>query len=70
MNKIDGGPAFPRVVPKGVDWYAGMSLRDYFAGQVIAGIGIVSAPGAVAARAYALADAMIAARENVDGPTS
>lgn len=68
----DGGPAFP-----GFDWIdqegrknpAGMTIRDYFAGQAL--IGVVFAPlgqggrttySGTATDAYAYADAMIAAR--------
>lgn len=54
----DGGPAFPQ----------GLSLRDYFAGQALAGWlasfptdAVVRAPK-VASFAYEIADAMIAAR--------
>ncbi len=74
--KDNGGPAFPRVLSKNGDFsdspkYAaqeGMSLRDYFAGQAIAGM---FSPGiwpktehmkTAAAGAYIVADAMLAAR--------
>ena len=80
----DGGPAFPRPASeghhvqngedyKGYGEQAGMTLRDYFAGQALAGM--LSAPmGEIGARArenatvaaqwaYDHADAMIAARE-------
>lgn len=73
MNGINnGGPAFGFVqVPDPNDATkvigAGMTLRDYFAGQALAGIasrqnyhGIATAP---AKEAYAIADAMLAARE-------
>ncbi len=71
----DGGPAYP--VPRNVAWddekntvVAGMSLRDYFAGQALAGLtaipmdltkgrGVTS----VAEVCYLMADAMLAARE-------
>lgn len=46
MNKDDGGPAFPRPLPKGewpldqvlgiIERHAGMSLRDYFAAKIMA----------------------------------
>lgn len=66
----DGGPAFPNGI-----YQEGMSLRDWFAGQALVGIlaeptdaeGYAVAKEAVpdvcAADAYAIADAMIAARE-------
>ena len=54
----------------------GMSLRDYFAGQVLAGHfaqpmswvgngsgGLLSTPESTAQRAYAIADAMLATRK-------
>lgn len=36
----DGGPAFPNVPsdPQYQSWDTGMSLRDYFAGQALAGM--------------------------------
>lgn len=72
----DGGPAFP--VPVQEDWqcasrftsgYGGMTLRDYFAGQSLAGL---CASGAFsmdrcARNAYEAADAMLAARERKGG---
>jgi len=79
MMKInDGGPAFPRdgkiVRPDGKEYtelqYAqsGQSLRDYFAGQALAGM--LSIPHVydgvteegIACRCYHHADAMIAER--------
>ena len=63
-----GGPAFPSSVDHGIDGehYKGMDLRDWFAGQALAGFMAnskceYSDPGAAKA-AYALADAMLAAR--------
>jgi hypothetical protein len=76
-------PAFPRFVPEGhyngsVD-FEGMSLRDYFAGQALAGVWAgresdfvkISAPTTtdVAVACYAIADAMIAARSGHGRPT-
>jgi len=55
-------PAFP---VNGVTRFPGMSLRDWFAGQAIAGIeaaGFAYAEAQVAADAYKLADAMLLAR--------
>jgi hypothetical protein len=69
----DGGPAFP--VTESDRCYAsyGMTLRDWFAGQALAGLiasesmsteesAHLTAP-ADARRAYAMADAMLAARK-------
>lgn len=78
-NKInDGGPAFPQhgwssspeVIARTAD-RQGMSLRDWFAGQCLAGISSISqgdgdtafAPLDAAIAAYKFADQMIAARE-------
>ncbi len=71
-------PAFPETKYAGnsdrrpVDEAPGMSLRDWFAGQALAGMIGANGPGdtpwaqdphtLVAATAYALADAMIAER--------
>lgn len=63
----DGGQAFPHGDPfHGGD--TGMTLRDWFAGQALAGmmahpepIRMADVPS-VASDAYALADAMLAAR--------
>lgn len=76
-TKDDGGPAFP--LPCGVDHGGGyfeshtpgMSRRDYFAGQALAGIcttyrGPVDAPSLarMAYAAYGVADAMIEASKS------
>ena len=63
----DGGPAFP-ISELGLQGYNGMSLRDYFAGQALAGILTQDADPSVAASvfagmAYEMADCMIATRE-------
>jgi len=76
----DGGPAFPTFFPDPEvgSGYAGMTLRDYFAGQALAGY--LASPinkfthqldvdpeqlnmGVITRDAYDLADAMISARE-------
>ncbi len=73
----DGGAAFP--VPAGVVARPGMSLRDWFAGQALAGLGDWCpnnddgspvepfTPKTIRSRqvewAYAVADAMLAERE-------
>lgn len=68
MTKIDGGPAFPLPVTEWNPGNAGMSLRDWFAGQALMGLfaqsEITVAPSAndVAQIVYNMADAMIAAR--------
>ena len=57
--------AFPLVEPvnSGDTVHTGMSLRDYFAGQVLAGGGFKSdSYEGVAEFAYAIADAMLEAR--------
>ncbi len=68
----DGGPAFPTA--QGNEWAdpRGMSLRDYFAGQIIGPL-TVSSLGrgslsdadieAIARATYKIADAMLAARK-------
>lgn len=58
-NPKDGGPAFPHTWRD--DHGEGMSLRDWFAGQALAGINANTAADA-AALCYAIADAMLAAR--------
>lgn len=72
----DGGPAFP-ITEYGLQGYNGMSLRDWFAGQALAGMLAANAHPAyghskppnceiAAVVAYKAADAMIEARK----PTS
>jgi hypothetical protein len=74
MSEKDGGPAFPysALDPQGPQMYAdntGMSLRDYFAGQALAGLSAVpedrgfTFPENAAEWAYKLADAMLQVRE-------
>lgn len=59
----DGGPAFPAETFD----VGGMSLRDWFAGQALAGICADPNAGgsnkAIAVTAYSLADAMLEARK-------
>ena len=73
MTKInDGGYAFPTTIGPMAD-RGGMTLRDWFAGQIAASLtGGIAAAGIstdisdaekVATAAYTLADAMIAARK-------
>jgi hypothetical protein len=56
-TKDDGGPAFPALT------HPGMSLRDWFAGQVLASPIDDDADADLARRCYAIADAMLAARK-------
>lgn len=69
MDRDNGGAVFPR--PSGGTLHEGMSLRDYFASQALAGM-IASYTGAdlplperdhAAITAYEYADAMLKARE-------
>lgn len=74
MTKIDdGGPAFPATSGETTDGHRyygadGMSLRDWFAGQALAFLahparrGVSFEPKGDAEFAYAVADAMLAAR--------
>jgi hypothetical protein len=79
MKIIDnGGPAFPSAygTTNGND---GLTMRDYFAGQALAGVWAgresdfvkISAPTTddVAVACYAIADAMIKARSGHGRPT-
>lgn len=73
-KKNDGGPAFPKIVEGiggTVQSIGGMSLRDYFASQALAGT-MASGSEAVqskeqaafiATESYLMADAMLAARD-------
>ncbi len=76
MAKATGGPAFPVVSESGVGHAAafrGMTLRDWFAGQALAGMlaaspsetGLQARSNALKAAvwAYEFADAMIEERE-------
>jgi hypothetical protein len=63
-NTNDGGPAFPCNDQNGCS-FAGMTLRDWFAGQALAGMldrtyGIPVS--IIAERSYQMADAMLSAR--------
>jgi hypothetical protein len=77
-KKRDGGPAFPLTVvmefdvrtgaPLKNEVYTGMSLRDHFAGQTLAGHFAANIRGfqdmqAVAQHCYLMADAMLAERD-------
>lgn len=72
MEKVDGGPAFPTdamTISHGAPPSLGMTLRDWFAGQLLAGL--INQPDwwtrkknghAFAVEAYELADSMLEAR--------
>ena len=65
----NGGPAFPTVAGQTV-YSNGMSLRDWFAGQALAGLAAYygtpdgAKTGEMPRRAYVIADAMLAARNS------
>ena len=71
MSKNTGGPAFPtenehQSGPSTMH-YEGMTLRDWFAGQALAGILTDTSydhgkPEIIAKRSYQMADAMLAER--------
>ena len=63
----DGGPAFPLATTSETIDYHGMSLRDWFAGQALAGLCAHTETGGhtpkrQAELAYECADAMLARR--------
>jgi hypothetical protein len=67
-TKATGGPAYPTERRGDLSISPGMTLRDWFAGQALAGaINTALPPRVLAYKAYDLADAMIAARDNKDG---
>ena len=64
----DGGPAFPCGPDGGCGPWPGMALRDWFAGQALAGMGSVNCDPdydypVCAEIAYRFSDAMLKARE-------
>lgn len=79
MSTKDGGPAFPAVIPiehsdmQGKDYpnfsESGMTLRDWFAGQMLNGIASTidrmtnGLPNIIARDCYVVADAMIEERK-------
>jgi hypothetical protein len=65
-NKNTGGPAFPTTKPleHWGDPNQGMTLRDYFAAKAMQGLMDAAMPmPEIADAAYAMADAMLKARE-------
>ena len=67
MTTNTGGPAFPTINYSAV-YSEGMSLRDYFAAKAMAALVVVYADDKAivdeySQRAYAIADAMLKARE-------
>ena len=67
----DGGFAYPTLIPESSmgcqEFYEGMSLRDYFAGQAVAGVSVdenIKAEDG-ARYAYEFADAMIIERSKL-----
>ena len=70
LDEKEGGPAFP--VPENVCINSGMTLRDWFAGQALAGICAdpVTDGGtwkAIATMAYLAADTMLQIRSETNG---
>jgi len=71
MEKGTGGPAFPVTFEGGSNngdapfFHEGMTLRDYFAGQALAGTGNVNyhTIKEMAETCYKIADAMLEARK-------
>ena len=69
----DGGPAFPAMLPGGNYCTPGMNLRDWFAGQALAGLRFMESQQSYSKDAelcYRMADAMLAAREPKDTTTA
>ena len=65
MSGVENPPAFPTETATG--YLLGMTLRDYFAGQALAGAMAATAYegvewSGIARECYAIADAMLAAR--------
>ena len=70
MSTINnGGPAFPSTITDDSLHVGGMSLRDYFAAKAMQGLfaaggGVTRGAEEWARLAYAMADAMLAARKS------
>lgn len=67
-NMPNNPPAFPITPDLSGDYCPGMTLRDYFAGQVIAGSFNLSQEHTkyISERAYEIADALLAEREKTN----
>ncbi len=65
MSANTGGPAFPQSIDLGdeVQWFKGMTLRDYFAAKAMPELIGFGGPENGAEVAYKWADAMLKARE-------
>jgi hypothetical protein len=68
MKNDTSGPAFPLSLNK--TWYAGMTLRDYFAAKAMQGLIVGTSmwtededDSEISECAYAIADAMLKARK-------
>ena len=62
-ERDDGGPVHPVMGYKPRDDHYGLTLRDWFAGQALAGLAAKAEDESVTARqAYILADAMLQVR--------
>jgi len=68
----DGGPAFPFTPQQLLTGSAGLSVRDYFAGQALAAMTVAPdyskgpCNSAMAERAFVIADAMLVQRDLTD----
>ncbi len=68
MDFSKESPAFPVPMPGTGEYCSGMTLRDWFAGQALAGLmvpplSLSGDPDSVATLAYQLADGMLEARK-------
>ena len=69
QEKYDGGTAFPASALGGLSYTEGMTLRDYFAAKALQGLlsrighDKMNVHDVLAQRTYAIADAMLEARE-------
>jgi len=67
-TKETGGPAFPQTYQKCEPHMEGMTLRDWFAGQMLCSVmsstsRAIPDPKMIAAACYKVADAMLEARK-------